>query len=463
MRKLLGVTAGLALLFSMTARAQAEVLKNLKVTGAIEVQGRGVDNATDFAKSANDYEGQVGARLSVGGMFDLSDEVSARVSVYKNNRAWGDAGAAGTGGGAETVGTALLTSPWVGEANATVKGVFGLDHTIGRQYYGEGGDVLIRFGPTASHVLGLPTSGLDGWRADWKNEKVAVTALYGKMQTPATETFGAIETANTDQEVVGVQAMCVQSGSAVHPWLRAYMTQDHLGGPTTANSKTWFVGLGAKGGMMEDALTFTAEVLKNLGDSPTFPSPTGGRAKAQGLGFLGNVGYKADVGMGVLKLMGELGYGSGDDTAGDKNDKTFRSISSDYRPGLIWGGLSNQTLAGSFSGTNAAGLSGVAFGGAGTTTGTGLMTFNAGAKFSPAAWEKLWLGLHYYSFRANKITAGGEKSLGSEADLSATWKHSENTSVRFSAGTFMPGKGLVAAAGTGASVNMVGVDLSAKF
>jgi hypothetical protein len=444
-----------ALVWGINAPVHAELFKNITTAGSLEVQSRDLTNL-DFTSAADDNRSKTGSRLGVGFMADLNDEVSGRVSIYKNDRAWGNAPQTITGG------AGVLDNIIVGEANVSFKNVLWLDHTVGRQYYNDGGDVAVRFGPSGSHVLGLPVTAIDAWRVDWSNEKLMVHGLAGNTAQgtafPPAVYLGPVPQTLTSLE--GVEVACKDpANKAFHPKVRIYSGSiTNNGAAGGHDTRTELIGLGGHG-EPSPGLTYMFEILKNVGENPAMASVSGGRTSADGVGGIANAQYLTDVSAGKVQILGEFAYGSGG-SAGNAQHVLFLPAS-DYRPGLIWGGTSALGGGAGAFGVNGAGLAG--------DGSTGLVTFNFGAKFSPASADKLWIGGQYYHFaRATTLggttsaVAAGNKSYGSEVDITATWKASDRTSVRGGWSTFMPGDGL--ALGTPEdSVKMFSADLAVRF
>ena len=81
--------------------------------------------------------------------------------------------------------------------------------------------------------------------------------------------------------------------------------------------------------------------------------------------------------------------------------------------------------------------------------------------------SKLTGGLSIYGFNLSNAPSGVSKSLGTEVDLSAAWKHSENVSFTGTIGTFAPGKLIKdtndAAHKTTNAAMLAALDVSVKF
>src|SRR5882672_7888670 len=90
-KKLASLGFALALVYSISLPARAELIKNFKTDGSIEVKSFGIDNETDRNGSADDYRSETRTRITLGGSFDLLDDVHSRILLRKNNRAYGQA------------------------------------------------------------------------------------------------------------------------------------------------------------------------------------------------------------------------------------------------------------------------------------------------------------------------------------------------------------------------------------
>src|SRR6266571_2705112 len=87
--KLASLSFALALVYSISLPARAELLKNFKTDGSIEVKSFGIDNEVDRNDATDDYRGETRTRIMVGGSFDLLDDVHSRVLLAKHNRVYG--------------------------------------------------------------------------------------------------------------------------------------------------------------------------------------------------------------------------------------------------------------------------------------------------------------------------------------------------------------------------------------
>src|SRR5438552_4175920 len=97
LKKLASLSFALALVYSISLPARAELLKNFKTDGSIETKSISIDNETDRNGTVDDYRGETRTRIMAGGAFDLLDDVHARVLLRKNNRLYGQAAENGDG------------------------------------------------------------------------------------------------------------------------------------------------------------------------------------------------------------------------------------------------------------------------------------------------------------------------------------------------------------------------------
>ncbi len=459
MKKLLGSTLALAMLFP--AGANAELLKNFKMSGSLEVDAVDATNVKDFNTAKNDNIGTVQTRLMVKADWDLLDDVHAHVSLDKNDRTYGGTAAGNTAGGTSQNLNGVQNTVWVDESYVKIDKLFGaIDTTVGRQFYGEPGDMVIYYGPKYQ-LYGMPITALDGGRFDWNAEKAGVTLLASKVTGSA---LGVADTGNVDLygADVHVKPMDNVSGAAYVYDRTTINSGTPTGGGVIGNDYLYVAGL--KGKVTLGGAWAKAEFAKDFGSNRT--------VGAAGYTFTGNytgwagkidLGYKADVSnVGALTGWAQGGIGSG----GATPNRNFQAIAGDYRPGSIWGRFATgaSTVLGGGSANDSASLS-------------DLVVVGAGIKATPSALPKLTAGLSWWNFRAQNETAyhvasaantQGNVALGNEYDLDLTWAHSENVTVSAGVGDFQPNRAITvqASAVSGGSVSPARLgymDLSIKF
>ena len=461
MKKLLGLTVALAMV--VPSVASAELLKNLKVGGSLDVDAVESNNVSDYSTKNYDHRSTVQTRLLVNTDWDLLDDVHAHMTISKNNRTYGSG--ANASENLNTVQTSLLLD----EASVRLDKLFGsVDMTLGRQFYGDPGDLVIYFGPKMGEYT-MPVTALDGGRFDWKGEKMGVTLLAAKT----TGVGVAIATVNGNVNLAGIDVRVKASDSMSGGAYLYNQTTINSGarapGANVTGSDKLYV-LGAKGKMTMGNAWMKAEIAKNFGQNRTVAAAAGNYT------FTGNYtgwalkldgGYKADVGgVGAVTGWGQYGLGSG----GGTTNRNFTAIAGDYRPGGIFGRFIAPGVGGSPVTFN--------------STLNDLQVIGLGVKVNPATLSKLTAGLSYYNYRlqsqananlaTNTLTGlanqGGSKAFGGEYDLDLTWQHSENVSVAAGMGSFQPGSAighvnhqLAATAGSVSPVTMCYMDFGFKF
>jgi len=389
MKKIIAIAAVMAFSASM---ASAELLKNFKYDGSIEVNAYNTNNTSDYNKKADDKTGDVDSRVMINASFDLNNDANAVVSIVKNNRKYGTA--------SEDANT-IQSNLFFEQAYLNLKGVFGMDHKLGRQYYGKAGDVVIYFGPLMwPYVNGMTVNAIDGWTGWYKTGNWDIHAILATEVNSST---------TTDVRLSGINA-----STKIDRWnLNGYYYNEN--DKTTGNSNYLGV-LGARANwecMFVKGLNLGLEYDMNMGKDTTAASDN----EHQGYLYKVNADYSMDL-MGKLGLEAEYLFASGDENATDKKDKEYTSINGDYRPGIIVGGGFTSAYA----------------------TGSGSVIYNLGANWTPEKLNKLNLAAKYYDFSADKKVTLTKKHEGAEFDLVATWNHSENVSVKGYYAMFTPEK-----------------------
>jgi len=391
MKKVILVLAVLSFIGSI---ANAELLKNFKYNGTVEVNAYNTNNTVDYNKKADDKGGDVDSRVMINASFDLNNDANAVVSIVKNNRKYGTA--------SENANT-IQSNLFFEQAYLNLKGVFGMDHKLGRQYYGKAGDVVIYFGPLMwPYVNGMTVNAIDGWTGWYKTGNWDIHAIL------ATEVNSIATNPDKDVRLSGINA-----STKIDRWnLNAYYYNEN---DKSLGSSNYLGVLGARANwecMFVKGLNLGLEYDMNMGKDTNVALDN----EHQGYLYKVNADYSIDL-MGKLGLEAEYLFASGDENATDKKDKEYTSINGDYRPGIINGG-SFTTPA----------------------TGSGSLIYNFGINWTPEKLNKLNLAAKYYDFSADKKAGLTKKHEGSEFDIVATWNHSENISVKGYYATFMPEK-----------------------
>src|SRR5258706_7610480 len=344
LKKLASLSLALALVYSISLPARAELLKNFKIDGSIETKSISIDNETDFNGTADDYRGETRTRILVGGSFDLLDDVHSRVLLRKNNRLHGQA--------AETA-SGVQDNITLDNAYVKIDKVFKhIDLTMGRQFYGDSSDLLIYYGLQPDDLLSV--TALDIFRADAdlmgmaKFQGIAGKTAETTARSDAGVNISSVDNgpsgpsnANSDSDIWGGEL----STDKIIPKGNlgvGYYTAQVKGAGAALNSTLNNAEVKLNGEVpMVGGLSYNAQYVQNFGRNnggafTTAFIPVGGaldgNAWIVGLGFGQDMTTKQ--GAMPIRIHGEYGRGSDD----------FVSIAPGKRFGKIWGEHTNNVL-----------------------------------------------------------------------------------------------------------------------
>lgn len=422
MNKVIGTLAIVAFASSM---ANAELLKNFKYDGQVEVNAYNMNNA-DFDKKVNDKTGFVDTRVMLNAGFDLNEDVNAVVSVVKNDRQYGTPSQSATGG------TGILDLIRFEQAYLNLKNVIGIDHKLGRQYYGNAGDVVIYYGPRMwPYISGLPVNAIDGWTGWYKTGNWDFNAIIAKQ----TQAFVAPAVAGkNDINIAGFNAKTSVKDVSLNAYYYQKVAKGTAAGAYQRADYLNLAGVRANYAIPQvKNLNVAAEYDQNMGKNSNTA------VKHTGFAYKANADYSFDL-AGKFGIAAEYFFANGNNDAA-KADKAFTAINADYRPGIIFGGQFAGPLA--------------------LVSGSGQTTYNLGVNWTPSKLEKLNVAATYYNFAADKKVTLAKKNRGSEGDLVATWTHSANVNVKGYYAMFMPEKKNLA--GRHDAENMFGAAFNVKF
>lgn len=416
MKKVIGILALLALTGNI---ASAELFKNMKWTGGAEIKN--VTGQKSVVAGKADWSNTF-SRFTLGANFDLNDDINAQVTAVKGDfRKYGDA--AGSQSVDNITANVLFT-----EAYVNLKNVLYLNHKFGRQYYGNAGDMVIYYGPTFganNGVANFSVSAIDGWYGEWMKGKWTVTGLAGKVSENST-------TNPADVNLYGVTGKYDYSeevkGSAYF-----YQKDDRNDGALYRHDTLNVAGVKAEGKF--EGIGYGVEYAMNMGKDKQVATPV----DYKGTALKVNLDYALDAKeFGKFHLMGEYGMGSGDEAGSTDENGEFQAISQNYQPGMIFG----------------------TYGVGQTMNGIGNLTvMNVGLKYMPKQIEKLSLGAKFFTFAPTEEPTTYD-AYGSELDLCANWKHSENVGLKASYAMFMPEEDF---AGKDTTETLLGFDVVLKF
>ena len=436
------VTVMLALVALVGNIANAELLKNFKADGQIEVNAYSVNNK-DFNKKASDKTANTDTRIMINAGFDLNEDVNAVVSAVKLNRQYGTGSenisyGTGAGGG-------IFDNVFFQQAYLNLKNVLGIDHKLGRQYYGDKGDMVIYYGPATMPYTAKFTpsiAAIDGWTGWYKftalNRDWNLNAIIAKQVMGTTYP-------SRDINVSGINAK-----TNVDRWnLNAYVYQKVDQNNAVRTDYLDVVGARANWEcMFVKNLNLGLEYDRNMGKNLTashLVAPDNINYKHQGYAYKVNADYGMDL-AGKLGFMGQYYFASGDKKA-NAADTAFKAINSDYRPGIINGGGYTGTI---------------------TNAGTGSVIYGLGANWTPEKLTKLNIAANYYNFsyaekKVVTVPTTRTTNMGNESDLVLTWTHSDNVNVKGYYAMFQPEKKNLAVNAKHDAETMMGAAFNVKF
>ncbi|NLI10803.1 MAG: porin [Elusimicrobia bacterium] len=404
MKKIIAIAAVMAFSASM---ASAELLKNFKYDGSVEVNAYNQNNG-DFNKSSDDKTGDVDSRVMINASFDLNNDVNAVVSVVKNNRQYGDA--------SEDANT-IQNNLFFEQAYLNLKGVFGMDHKLGRQYYGKAGDLVIYYGPKMwPYPVSMPVSAIDGWTGWYKTGNWDIHAIMANEYNDTT----LAKSYDQDSRLSGINASTKIDRFNLNAYYyqkndKEYSSNYLSLAPSDIKSYLGLFGVRANWeSMFLKGLNLGLEYDMNTGKDKT----TTAEADYKGYAYKVNADYAMDF-MGKLGFNAEYVYLSGQDNSSDV--KLFHPINSDYRPGIIGNGFGvlNAYV---------------------TAIGDGAKVMDFGVNWTPEKLNKLNLAVSYYNTKVAEKNPGMKDTIGNEYNLVASWNHSENVSVKGYYAMFTPEK-----------------------
>jgi len=415
MKKILAIVAAVTVVSSV---ASAQLLKNFKLHDSLlEVNAYNLNNA-DFNDNQGDKKGDVDTRLMLNMSFDLNDDANTVVTVVKNNRQWGD------GQAPENL-NALQNNIKVHQAYVNLKGVLGMDHKLGRQFYGDPGDLVIYYGPKMwpyQKYIGN-VNAIDAFVPMYNYKDWAFTGIIGKE-------------VNTPNDM-GTNLSGIDIKKKIDRFnLNAYY---YYKVDNTAKDQLGLYGFRANWEFKYlEGLNLGLEYDRNAGSDSNYN-------KYKGYAYKVNAGYTTDKVAGKLGLNAEYAYLSGDNNTTDTNNKTYTSIADDYRPGIIVGGLWVNPLNYNY-------------------LGDGDKIIKLGLNWTPEKLNKLNLAFDYINFKAAKKTTGmTEDTFGNEYDIVATWNHSDKISLKGYYAMFKPEKKNLNVTNPGDMETMLGGAFVIKF
>lgn len=443
MNKKIGAVLALVL---MVGIANATIFKNFEHKGQIDILGYYTDNVSDavgghLSGNHDEYRNAL-VRVIFGTTFDLTDDVGAGLTFVYGGDSWN--GNATGYFGQQPMGTLTTTEAAIeiAEAYVTIADLFMFDSVkIGKQYYGTPQDFVAYFGPIENDSLWH--SAIDAVKANYTADLFDLEHyghfVHGRgfeldFNDDDDISFWGWRhwTHISDEMHLGLQAFNGRIGLYSTPPVGAFNNDVNL----------WVVGVKLKGEAA--GFDYFFEFDKNFGQDETNLTATGPQAASFiGYALLAKLAYHAEIeGVGGIKPRGMFFYGSGDNEAsllypGTNDNKNFFTISSDFRPGEIFGNAGwLPGAADTFAASGTAWYNRTPF----QARAANLQVWNLGIDWMPEFAEQWTFMVDGYKFFVNSSSGiAGNDHIGAELDLVAHYDHNENVGLKFVAAKLWPG------------------------
>ncbi|MEW6102773.1 MAG: alginate export family protein [bacterium] len=376
-------------------------MPKINVKGEIRVRGEEINNVGDFknfdvtnAPLADDKDSHVKHRVRVWLDSELSDGVGAHICLQKADGTptyWANQGAGNL--------NKLQDNIALRHAYFTIDDVAGLaDLSLGRQGIGE-----------LNRELVLWYDAIDAKKASAKLGNLSLSGICGKT----VENGNANDTDTDIQGLNGSINLDLLGGIDLAGY--GYRAITHMANKTL-NQKNNVIGGKVSGSLdIASTLNYSAEYARQTGTQNTRDADIKAHAYRVCLGYTTEV-----EGLGKLSLEGSYLKMSGSEMVGNvAGSKSYTGITPnlDYYAALVDQGI------GTFN----------------TMTGVnGRKDFNINAQITPEAIDNITLGISYTNFSTAE-KRGGKTNLGSELDLSCSYKYSDTTSITGTYARFSPG------------------------
>ncbi len=413
---------------------------NLQFDGSLEVSGNSANNEKDLGgvktsnTGSNDHRGVTTTRVRVGMNAEVTEGVTGRLELVRNNGSAGSQSLYGGAGKPSSVSNEESNFLFH-NAYVTLQDLWGMEARLGRQYTGEVGDAIWHIGPKSDDALAV--NSIDGLQLQCAKkeprgnfwDKLHVVLFTGKAAETATSVAQTDATSSGDVNLTNVEAiLSVIPGGRVRTAVLMGDKSNTSGAGDNDHLKIF--RLGANGGIHENMFTYRAEYLKNFGQrnngGATSDLKYKGSAIDLGAGF-----NSGDLSIGSIGVALNFFQASGDDkTANDNDDKSFHDFSllgvntSDRYFGEIFG-KSNALGGGTPLGQGVDGVNS-------TAQSQGLQVFNVGLVYKPHFSTKSRFDLQFYTFSRAKGSVDGTdhgKKFGNEFDLTYGYDHTENVGL----------------------------------
>ena len=408
MRKYLAIVLSVIFILSFAVTAFAADKPEVTLGGKMLLRGWYFDNVSAITGSSNlPQEAASNAMYSTNVFLTIDAKVAENVRGFMELETgaptsglyyWGNQDAKADGG------NLLFRQAWIQYTGSGLLGVpagikaghmlltLSEKQFLNHERFGDDA-ILLTVEPTKELLIGLLTAKLSDGALNEDNDDIDGYVLLGTYKINKDNTAGLNYTYVNRSGVSGVSDISLQN-----------------------------LGLHANGDI--SGVKYAAEVDFQFGEQAA--------VDFGGYGILAKLGYKVDL----VNLRASFAMGSGDsDGIADGKNKEFQAlVGTDYGATARFPHYTQlyeraiSTAADYQTVTSAQRTTGIA-----NTT-----YYNLGLDVDPV--KELSLSLDGYILRATKTASGVSKSVGSEVDLTASYKIAKNLSYFIQAGVFSPGK-----------------------
>ncbi len=321
------------IIVSFTVPSQSIETNNFLITTEIDTNVLEINNETDFLNTLDDgtnddYQDEIKGRFLASILFNIGDSIKAKVAICKNNDYWDSLQ------GVEKIDN-LTSDLKIYNAYFQYLGL-----SIGRQFYGNPGDLALYFGPVDDYNLSI--NSLDMVRWELERFKYIYAELFVSKLNESATFSSTLRKRDWDTDLVGTRVGLNNFLPQTQLISYFYLYLDHAPQLKSEDQLTLF-GLQLKGATVLENLKYHIEFCINDGIKPEKEiSNQKVRVKYAGRGVIIGTELTSNPLMLLGKFKNIVGIkidyasGSGDDTNSIDKDESFWSLNPDLHYGDIW-------------------------------------------------------------------------------------------------------------------------------
>ncbi|MFA5859138.1 MAG: hypothetical protein WC955_08725 [Elusimicrobiota bacterium] len=318
-------------------------VKNMFISGSADISVLAIDNETDFSGTYSDgtnddYEDDTKSRVLLTYGFDVGDDIIVRLVLNKNNDYWDSLQ------GMEKLDN--LTAD-IRVYNAYfqyrygIPGIFGTKFTVGRQFFGNPGDLALYFGPVDDFNLSVNSLDMLRFEAERLFGFLGIDMFVSKLNEAATFST-TLRKRNWDTDLVGtkVKAEGLLPGTTLAVYYYGYY--DQAPDEKSVDALT-LVGLQLGGILLVENVKYGLEFCQDFGAKKETSNSIGSKIRPSynGNGLLANLCLKSNpINLvfvdNIVSFTAAYALGSGDSAVTEDKDEGFWSLNPDLHYGDIW-------------------------------------------------------------------------------------------------------------------------------